>query len=173
MRAFFNLLIGLLAMTAPAAATVASLDLGGFTVSSSLHVAAAPDKAYAVLIAPSRWWDAAHSYSGNAANMHLDARAGGCRCETLPGGGSAQHMAVDYANPGKGLRLRGTLGPLGAMALSGVMSFSLKPSGDGTDIAFQYQVGGYSPAGFKDLAPSVDGVLMAQLARLKTEIEKP
>ena len=172
MRACFLLTIGLLA-AAPAAAAVTAIDPGGFTISTSFHAAVPADKAYGVLVRPSLWWGGEHTYSGNAANLTLDARAGGCWCEALPGGGSVQHMTVVYADPGKVLRLRGGLGPLGAMPLDGVMTFSLMSANGGTDIAIRYVVGGYAPSGFKDLAPGVDEVFMAQIARLKIAIEKP
>jgi Polyketide cyclase / dehydrase and lipid transport len=163
MRPLFAMLV-LLTWAAPAAATVTAVDPGGFTVSGSLHVAAPADKAYAVLVRPSLWWNGEHTYSGNAANLTMEARAGGCWCEALPGGGSVQHMAVVYVDPGKVLRLR---------ALDGVMTFSLMSANGGTDITMRYVVGGYAPSGFKDLAPGVDEVLMEQLAGLKAAIEAP
>ena len=75
-------------------AAVTDMASNGFTLVQSAEIAAPPDKIYAALIQPSRWWSSDHTFSGNAANLSLDARAGGCFCETLPGGGSVQHLAV-------------------------------------------------------------------------------
>ena len=96
-----------------ASAEVADAAPNGFTIVEAAHIAAASDTVYTALIAPQRWWSSAHTFSGSAANMSLDAKAGGCWCESLPGGGSVLHMTVVYAAPGKGLHLRGSLGPFG------------------------------------------------------------
>jgi hypothetical protein len=156
-----------------ALADVVSATPGGFEVKETAHVASAPDKAYAVLLTPSHWWNSDHTYSGNAGNLTLDARAGGCWCEALPDGGSVQHMVVTYLSPGKVLRLRGGLGPLGSMPVEGVMTWTLKSAGGGTDIALSYAVSGTAPQGFDSLAKAVDGVLAEALGRLKKLLESP
>ena len=89
------------AAAAPAAAGVVDVSTNGFTVQISTHIAAAPAKVYAALIDPARWWSSEHTFSGSAANLHLDAKAGGCWCETLPNGGSVVHLIVVYVDPGK------------------------------------------------------------------------
>ena len=103
----------------------------GFTSRNIAHVEADADTVYRVLAENvDRWWDAAHTYTGDSTNMSLDATAGGCLCETLPDGGSVEHMRVVYAEPGKTLRLQGGLGPLQSMAVAGAMTFrvrSLRP----------------------------------------------
>jgi len=154
-----------------ALADVVNVTASGFEVKETAHVASAPDKAYAVLLIPSHWWNSEHTYSGNAANLTLEARAGGCWCESLPGGGSVQHMTVVWVAPGKVLRLRGGLGPLGGLAVEGVMTWTLKSEGGGTDIALSYAVSGMSPQGFDSLAKAVDQVLAEQLERLKKLLE--
>jgi len=159
------------ALAAGAHAAVDGAGASGFSVSEAAHIAAAPDKVYAALIVPSRWWSSAHTFSHDAANLSLDARAGGCWCETLAGGGSVQHMTVVYIAPGHALRLRGALGPLQAMGADGALSFALKPGHDGTDVTLTYAVGGYSKEGFSELAGIVDGVLGEQLQRLKRAVE--
>ncbi len=144
----------------------------GFTVTESAHIAAAADQVYAALIVPSHWWSSEHTYSHDAGHLVLDARAGGCWCETLAGGGSAQHMMVLVALPGKALRLRGALGPLQPMAVNGVMSITLTPAADGTDLVMRYAVGGYAKDGLAAIATPVDSVLGEQVARLKRLIEQ-
>jgi uncharacterized protein YndB with AHSA1/START domain len=165
-------LFGLLQFPAVrAAAEVTSVASTGFEVRETVHVAAAPDKAYAALLLPARWWGSDHTFSRNADNLKLDARAGGCWCETLPDGGSAEHLRVVFAAPGKALRLRGALGPLQGMGVEGAMTWSLKASGTGTDISVSYAVGGFAKDGFDDLSKGVDHVLGEQIERLKKLID--
>jgi hypothetical protein len=154
-----------------AIAEVSAVGSEGFEVRQQMHVSASPAAVYAALITPARWWDSQHTFSGNAANLTLDARAGGCWCERLTDGGSALHLIVVYAAPGKGLRLRGALGPLQAMGVEGAMSFSLKGGDNGTDLTMTYAVGGYAKEGFDNLSKAVDGVLGEQVARLHRLIE--
>lgn len=154
-----------------ASAEVTDATPGGFSVSESAHIAAPNDKVYAALVSPQHWWSGKHTFSGNAANLTFDAKAGGCWCETMPDGGSVEHMTVVFVSPGKTLRLRGAMGPLQEMAATTVMTWSLKPSGDGTDITLVSATGGYVKGGLQNLAPIVDHVFGEQLTRLKTYIE--
>jgi hypothetical protein len=101
-------------------------------------LAAAPDKAYAALLQPARWWSSEHTFSGSAAKLTLDARAGGCWCETLTDGGSVEHMRVVYVAPGRVLRLRGALGPLQGLGVEGAMTLSVKAGASGADITLSY-----------------------------------
>jgi uncharacterized protein YndB with AHSA1/START domain len=150
-----------------AAAEVVSLAGNGFEVRETAHVAVSPDKVYAMLLQPARWWSSEHTFSGNAANLILDARAGGCWCETLPGGGSVEHLRVVYVSPGKTLRLRGALGPFQGLAVDGVMTWSVKSAAGGTDVSLTYAVGGYAAQGFGELSKMTDQVLGEQFERLK------
>ena len=118
-------------------------------------------------VAAGRWWSPDHSFSHNAANFVLDARAGGCWCENLPDGGSAEFMRVVYAAPGKTLRLRGALGPLQGMGVEGAMTWSLKSGGSGTDVSVSYAVGGFAKDGLDGLSKVVDRVLGEQIERLR------
>jgi len=154
-----------------AAAEVLSVGSDGFEVRESVHVAAAPDKAYAALLQPAKWWASDHTFSGSAANMTLDARAGGCWCETLPGGGSVEHMRVVYAVPDKTLRLRGALGPFQGLGAEGAMTWSVKNGAGGTEITVSYALGGYAKDGFDGLSKAADQVLGEQLERLKKLID--
>jgi uncharacterized protein YndB with AHSA1/START domain len=150
---------------AQAEVTVAAQDR--LAVKEAVHIAAPPARVYAALIRPGRWWGSAHSFSGNAANMNLEARAGGCWCEKLADGGSAEHMRVVLVEPGKLLRLRGALGPFQALAADGVMTVKLAPKDGGTDVIATYDLFGAIDGGFAAMAPTVDGVLSEQFARLK------
>ncbi len=150
-----------------AAAEVLNVAANGFEVRETAHTAASPDQVYAALLVPSRWWSSDHTFSRSAANLVLDARAGGCWCETLPNGGSVEHLTVVYVVPGKALRMRGALGPLQGLAVDGAMTWSIQSVAGGTDISLTYAVGGYVKDGFDELSKAVDRVLAEQLVRLK------
>ena len=158
-------------LTEPACAAVSNSAANGFSVVEKLHIAAAPEKIYAELIMPSHWWSSQHTFSKSAGNLTLDAKAGGCWCETLPDGGSVQHLAVVFADPGKTLVMRGALGPLQGLGVEGAMSIVLKPAADGTDLSLTYSVGGYLKDGLASWAALVDEVLAEQMTRLKSLIE--
>jgi hypothetical protein len=154
-----------------ASAEVLSVATNGFEVRETVHVSASTEKAYAALLLPARWWKSDHTFSGSAANLVLDARAGGCWCETLPNGGSAEHLRVVYVAPGKVLRLRGALGPFQGLGVDGAMTWSLKKSGNGTDISVSYVLGGYVKDGFEGLSKAADEVLGEQIEQLKKFID--
>ncbi|MBN8817398.1 MAG: SRPBCC domain-containing protein [Sphingomonas sp.] len=154
-----------LALAAPARAEVKEASESGFTVSHVQVVKARPDAVWAALVQPARWWSGAHSWSGKAAHLSLDPHVGGCFCERWPGG-EAEHARVIFASPGKLLRLRGALGPLQGEALTGTLSFTLKPEGEGTRISVDYVVGGHARFPLKTVAPAVDGVIGEQAASL-------
>jgi hypothetical protein len=154
-----------------AAAEVVAVAANGFELRETAHTSAPSDKVYAALLLPAHWWSSEHTFSGSAANLVLDARAGGCWCESLPDGGSVEHLRVVYVSPGKILRLRGALGPFQGLAVDGVMTLSVKSVADGTDISLTYAVGGYAKDGFDGLSKGADRVLGEQLERLKRLVE--
>lgn len=167
--------LGMMLAAAPAHAEVQAVGDAGFAISHVVTIAAPPDAVYAALKMPAKWWNGAHSWSGDAANLWMDAQAGGCFCETLPGAtrGSVEHGRIIYAQPGKLLRLTGALGPLQGEAVSATLSWELKPVDGGTQISQSYVVGGYARMGMAAIAPAVDQVLGEQLDRLKTFAETP
>lgn len=161
-------LAGLACTALPASAEVVQSSDTGFTVSHKVSIAAPPERAWAALIQPALWWQSDHSYSGDARNLSLDARPGGCWCEKLANGG-VEHMRVVYLAAPTTLRLVGGLGPLQAMPVTGVLTIELKPQGTGTEAILTYAVAG---SGLAPLAAPVDGVLGIQWARLKAAAEK-
>ena len=160
-----------LAGAMPASAEVKSVAPNGFEVAAAATVTASPDRVYAALGEVARWWDPAHTFSRDAANLSIDLRAGGCFCERLRNGGSVQHLIVVYAAPGTGLRLRGALGPLQAEGVDGALAWTLKPAEGGTSVMLSYVVGGYIRGEMEKWAPRVDRVLDEQLQRLKSFVE--
>ena len=165
----------LAALTAqPATAEVIASSDAGFATRATAEVPADPAATWQKLIAPQTWWNKAHTFSGDSANLYLDAQGGGCFCEKLPlkdaapgaRGGSVAHMRVVYADPGKALRMVGSLGPLQSEALTGTLTITLKPAAAGTRIVMEYVVGGYMRYKTEEIAPAVDKVMSGQLAAL-------
>jgi len=157
-----------LLLAAPTYAEVVDADTNGFISRHTLVLAAPPQRAYEVLTQQIHlWWDASHSYGANAQAFSMDARAGGCFCETLPGGGSVEHMRVVNVQPGASLTLRGALGPLQEMGVAGSMQFVFEPHAEGSLLTYRYSVGGYYPGGLNGLAQPVDQVQLGQLQRLQ------
>ena len=162
----------------PASAEVVASSEAGFVIRETAEVPANPAATWQALIAPQNWWNKAHTFSGDSANLYLDAQGGGCFCEKLPlkdgapgtRGGSVAHMRVVYADPGKALRMVGSLGPLQSEALTGTMTITLKPGGAGTRIVMEYVVGGYMRYKTDEIAPAVDKVLAGQLAGLSASL---
>lgn len=163
----------------PAAAKVAQVAANGFVIRHLVEVSASVDEAWAVLLKPSVWWDSTHTWSGEAANLTLDARAGGCFCEILPGAasakagprGSVEHMRVVYVERARALRMVGALGPLQADAATATLTIQLKAGGKGgTQVLLEYVVGGYTRTPFDTLAPAVDAMLAGQMRSLAAKL---
>lgn len=100
--------IGLLALAltaSPAWGEVKSSGPGSFEIENRAIVAATPAETWAALGRIGEWWESSHTYSGDAANLTLDLKAGGCFCEAVPAdGGTIEHMRVIHARPGATLR---------------------------------------------------------------------
>lgn len=164
----------------PGAAEVVSSSDAGFVSRHVVDVPVPPTEAWKALIAPAGWWNSEHTYSGDAANMFIDAQATGCFCELLPlpkdapegtRRGSIEHLHVVYADAGKVLRLTGGLGPLQSEAVHGTLTITLKPGeGGGTRIQWFYVVGGYARFKFPEMAVLVDRVLGEQAKGLGVKL---
>ncbi len=173
----FHAISGMVALCSvtSAQAEVTDTAANGFTVQHQTEIAGNSDAVWKALIAPSRYWNADHSWTGNAENFYLVPQAGGCFCELIrtisadnikSSDGSVQHMRVIYAHNGKMLRMSGALGPLQGEAVTGTLTIQLQPQGDATVVRFTYKVGGYMEFPVDQIAPAVDGVIGEQLDRL-------
>src|SRR3546814_5342891 len=90
-----TLLILSTCVAVPAAAGVKSATPSGFDIENKAVVSADPAETYAALTRVGEWWHSEHTYSGNAANMTLEAKAGGCFCDVISaGGGTIEHGRV-------------------------------------------------------------------------------
>ena len=122
-----------------------------FHLKITAYVKANPAEAYAQFINVGQWWSSDHTWFGDAANMTIEPKAGGCFCEKSEGK-EVMHMMVSAVFPDQEIRMLGGLGPLQMMALDGAMSWKFLPSDDGgTQIVHEYRVTG---GGQKDQAPA-------------------
>ncbi len=164
----------------PAQAEVTNQAENGFTVRHQAEIASDPESVWKALIAPSRYWNPDHSWTGNADNFYLVPQAGGCFCELIrsnaddnirSSNGSVQHMRVIFAHNNKMLRMSGALGPLQSEAVTGTLTVQLQPLGENSLVRFTYKVGGYMEFPVDQIAPAVDGVIGEQLLRLAALFE--
>lgn len=171
LRAAFLAIVLALGLAAPSAA-LAQVGPNGFTTTARVSVRGTPSAVYDAFVNVGRWWNPDHSYSGDAANLTLEPRAGGCFCETLKNGGSVEHMRVVNVMPGELLRLQGALGPLQPLGVVGNMTVTFRPEGGSASVTLVYAVGGFNPGGFRELSLAVSAVLTEQLQRLQSFVER-
>lgn len=156
---------------APAArAEVAAASPTSFLIQTEIEVDASPDKVWRDLTRVDRWWDSVHTYSGDASNLRLDARAGGCWCERWGRNQSVEHMRVVAVMKRDGvrtLRAIGGLGPLQEMGVTGVLTFVVSPFANHAKLTVTYRVSGEPGLNLNAIAVPVDSVLMDQIARLR------
>jgi hypothetical protein len=154
-------------------ADVVDSSANGFTVRVAEVVKASPDEVYRKLVHNvGDWWNSSHTFSGNAHNLSIEEKAGGCFCEKLPAGGGAHHMNVLMFAPGKALVMSGALGPLQSLAAVGTMRIQLAAAEGGTKLEVTYSVAGYVPAGMNTWAAPVDSVLTEQFTRFQNYVER-
>lgn len=166
-------------MALPASAEVVASSDAGFVIRLTEEVTATPQESWKVLLVPGDWWSGAHTYSGDAKNLYIDAQATGCFCEKLPRpkdapedqrNGSIEHMHIVYAEPGRVLRLTGGLGPLQSEAVHGTLTMTFKAMPGGTRILWEYVVGGYMRYKPEQIGPLVDKVMAEQIRRLGAKL---
>lgn len=156
---------------AAAHADVSEASASGFTITYAMVVDSDPQKVYQAFTQLPKWWNSAHTWSGQASNMSLDAQAGGCWCERWGDGASAVHGRVLMALPGSALRFQAGLGPLQEIPNAGVLTFGTARRDGATRLRVTYRVAGAPEANLDKLAPAVDGVIGEQVKRLKAFIE--
>ena len=168
--------IALMILSGTSAQSAPQVTPNGFLVKLEVSVNTPAAKVYDALVGQiGSWWDSEHTYSGDAKNLSIDARPGGCFCEKLPNGGGIEHARVIYVVPREVLRLSGALGPLQASGVAGTLTWKLTNGTEKTLVQLSYSVGGFIDGGFEKIAPAVESVLRVQLDRLKqfAETGKP
>jgi hypothetical protein len=160
------LALGVMAGGAPAAhADVTAKAPDGFVIQIKTVIAKDRDDAWARLLDVGSWWSSAHTYSGDARMMSIDARAGGCWCE-LWGGGEVEHGRLLMVMPREAIRLEAPLGPLQEMGVKATLTWSLESApNDSTLVTLDFRVVGSSLSGLEAIAQPVDGVLAEAMAR--------
>jgi uncharacterized protein YndB with AHSA1/START domain len=133
----------------------------GAVIEHRFQIAASPDAAWQMLVHPERYWPADHTWSGDPGNLSLVPEAGGCFCERWSGG-SAEHARVVMARPGQLLRLRGALGPLQEMAVTGVLTVTLAAKDAGTEAVVVYRLSGDASHKLDSFIAIVDQVVGLQ-----------
>ena len=151
--------------TASANADVIAASSGHYTLRHEAVSPLAPDAIWNRLVHPETWWSPAHSYSGDAANLSLDLRAGGLWKEEWNGGAVA-HGTVLYINPGEQLRLSAPFGPLQSLAVNVVWTITILPEGTGSRVIFDEVANGSDASNLDKIAGAVDGVKAEAIARL-------
>ena len=155
---------------APLHAEITQSGASGFVSNHAGTVEASPDAVWQAILQLPVWWSDAHTYSGKAANLVLEPRAGGCWCESWDGG-SVQHARVVLVMNGRLLRLHGGLGPLQDLPVEGVLNIATGVRDGQTQLRMHYRVGGPAELALDKLAAAVDGGMGAQFKRLKALVE--
>lgn len=157
----------LIVQGAPVHAKVIASGPTGFVVEHTVDVKTDAKAAYSAFTNVGAWWGGDHSFSGDAKNLTIDTKPGGCWCEALPDGGFVKHMDVVHAAPGSMLVFSGGLGPLQFMGVAGSMTvrFQSDAKSGSTKVAVRYDVGGRDDKNFEEISKGVDSVLGEQLAR--------
>ena len=113
------------------------------------------------------WWDPAHSYTGDAANLSLAFQPGGCWCERMADGTDFRHGSVVAIDPDR-VRFDAPLGPLNGRATRADLTFSAGPDNRGTLAAVEFAVEGPGVGAFAD---AVHGVMQQAWTRYVRFIE--
>lgn len=155
-----------IAVPTASAANIVQQDERGFRIIHIVETDASPAAVWRTLVDPAKFWNPEHSFSGDAANLSLQAAPGGCFCEIADNLG-VEHARVVYIEPGVRLRLRGSLGPLQQDAVTGILTFVLRERATGgTTISVEYSVSGNFRGALPRLAAAVDAVIAEQGNRL-------
>ena len=166
------ILLATMLVCGPATAEVTDAGPGGFTSVNDALIHAERDETWLAAINDiNRWWDPAHTISGEGHRLSIDARPKGCFCEDFGDTAGVVHLTVTMVSPGILLRLTGGLGPLGLLGVSGNMIWEFADEEDGTRVTFTYAVGGYRPGGLDEYAGPVDAVIGEALQRFKAYVE--
>lgn len=157
----------LLGVTAAPFAQGEVLERGSthYVLRQSGYSALAPAALWERLVHPARWWNPAHTYSGDARNLSLQPDAGGLWREDWDGGAVA-HGSVLLWQPPHTLRLAAPFGPLQGLGVHAVWTITITAQGDGSQVSFDETASGPPGANFKQLATAVDGVKTEALRRL-------
>lgn len=151
----------------PASAEVIARTADSFTLRFERRTEAPPAVIATLMGRPYAWWDGAHSYSGDAANLSVDEQVGGCWCEALPDGSVFRHGKV-LAIEADRLVFDAPFGPMHGKTTRADLVVSWPETNGGRSIVWTLTVEG---AGLGALADAVDGVMGAAFARFNAYVD--
>lgn len=157
----------LLASAAPAAAEVVSRSENAFTLRFAVGLEASAEDIVSAAGEVPAWWDPAHTYTGDAANLSLAFEPGGCWCERLADGTSFRHAEV-VSITATDVRLNAPLGPLNGKATRADLTFSAGPENRGSLASMAFAVEGPGVGAYAD---AVHGVMQQAWTRYIRFIE--
>lgn len=157
--------LGSLLFAPSALADIVKTSADHYTLKHEATSEMTPDLLWARLIKPEVWWHPEHSYSGVAANLSLDATAGGLWREDWADG-SVAHGQILSVQTGKQLRLNAPFGPLQGLGVNVVWTITITPDGEGSKVIFDEVANGTPESGLDALAPAVDFVKGEAIKRL-------
>ena len=149
-------------------AEVLEKDADHFVLRYSVGLETTPDDVYGAVGQIGRWWNPAHTYSGDAARLSLPLQVGACFCEALKDGATFEHGRMVEVDPGTGVLLDAPLGPLKGRATRADWSIGWSRANAGWELVMTYVVRG---PGLGALAEPVDAVMNDQFGRLAHFIE--
>lgn len=152
----------------PAAAEVVERHVDGFTLRFEVAVETTPEDLLSSFGEIGKWWDGAHSYSGDPANMTLVMEPDGCFCEALTDGTAFEHGRVVSINPMRGMLLNAPLGPLKATATKADLGIGWASANQGWTVVMTFVVEG---PGLGAYADPVDGVMGGAFSRYVRYVE--
>jgi hypothetical protein len=170
-KAAARIAMGVIAFSVIATACPAEViekDADHFVLRYSVGLETTPEDIYGAVGEIGQWWNPAHTYSGDAANLTLPLEVGACFCEALKDGKTFQHGRVTETDPELGVLLDAPLGPLKGKATKADWSIGWSPANAGWELVMTYVVRG---PGVGALAEPVDGVMGDQFSRLARFIE--
>lgn len=148
-----------------AAAEVVSSSTTHYVLRHEATSARSPEALWERLVAPASWWHPDHTYSGDAANLSLDAKAGGLWLEDWAGG-SVAHGEVLLVQRGEVLRMAAPFGPLQGVGAYTVWTITISAADEGSRVVFDEVSTGPATANLAELAGAVDYVKTEAISRL-------
>lgn len=155
------------AAAAPASAEVVSQSADGFVLRFAVGVEAAPEDVVSAVSELPQWWDPAHTYTGDAANLSLAFEEGGCWCERLADGTIFEHAVVTGIVADR-VTMTAALGPLHDRATKAELTFGSGPENRGRLVTVDFVVEG---PGLGAMADGVNTVMDQAFDRLIHHIE--
>lgn len=162
--------VAVLGAAAPAAAEVVERSADHFVLRYETTVETTLEDLAAAVEDIGNWWNPAHTYSGDAHNLHLSLDPGTCFCEDLPDGSTFEHGGVYEYDPETGVLIDAALGPLKGKATLANWSIGWTggAGGAGWNVVMTYVVRG---PGLGAYADGVDAVMQDQFSRFTRYIE--